>query len=196
MLTVTVGTKSPPMVSVWYPALFTILLPLRRVSVLPTPILLILYAPVSPLAALTPPEACSCSLKKLRPCSTRLSISSSPSDTPRASMSSVLMTVTGKTSVIDAPLICDPTTTTSSTSGSDCAKSNVLKAKNIASNEYKYLIVSPYVKDYMYSIFLEYKKSNKTTIFCNLKAAAFLLKVDNSQTQDPVFLIILFLLVE
>ena len=111
-------------------------------------------------------------------------------------MSSVLMTVTGKTSVIDAPLICDPTTTTSSTSGSDCAKRIVLKAKNIAKSEYKYLMVSPYVKDLRYSIFLKHKKSNKTSIFCNLEGVVFLLTVDNNQTQDPAFLIILFLLVE
>ena len=57
-----------------------------------------MYAPVSPLPALTPPEACSCSLKKFRPCSTTFSINSSPSLTPRASISSAERTVTGITS--------------------------------------------------------------------------------------------------
>ena len=76
-------------------------------------------------------------------------------------MSSVLMTVTGKTSVIDAPLICDPTTTTSSTSGSDCAKIAVLNAKNIANSEYKYLIVSPYVKTFMSVYFFSTKNQIK-----------------------------------
>ena len=78
-----------------------------------------LYAPVSPLAALTPPEACSASLKKFRPCSTRFSTNSSPSDTPRASISSMLITVTGRTPVMFAPFICVPTTTISSTSLED-----------------------------------------------------------------------------
>ena len=115
-LTVIVGTKSSPIFSVWYPALLTILLPFKRTRVLPTPILLKLYAPTSPLAALTPPEICSASLKKFKPCSTRLLINSSPSLVAIASISSALKTVTGRAPVMLAPLICDPTVITSSTS--------------------------------------------------------------------------------
>ena len=133
--------------SVWYPALLTILLPFNNVRVLPTPIFLKLYAPVSPLPALTPPEACSCSLKKFRPCSTTFSINSSPSLTPRASISSAERTVTGSASVIDAPLICEPTTTTSSTSESESSLSWATTARGsnkTSENKYfKFFIVSP-----------------------------------------------------
>jgi len=45
-----------------------------------------------------------------------LSNNSSPESTPRASISSAVITDTGSAPVIFAPLICDPTTTTSSTS--------------------------------------------------------------------------------
>ena len=47
-----------------------------------------------------------------------LSNSSSPESIPRASISSDEITDTGSAPVIFAPLICEPTTTTSSTSES------------------------------------------------------------------------------
>ena len=50
------------------------------------------------------------------PSSAILSKSSSPESTPSASISSDEIIETGRAPVILAPLICDPTTTTSSTS--------------------------------------------------------------------------------
>ena len=113
-----------------------------------------LYAPESPLLALTPPEACSCSLKKFKPCSTKFSTNSSPSLTPKASISSALKTVTGSASVIDAPLICEPTTTTSSTSESvlSCAIAATGRSNAKEKIYFKLFIVSP-LKKRVFSIY-------------------------------------------
>ena len=67
--------------------------------------------------------------------------SSSPDSTPRLSMSSAVMTVTGSAPVIFAPLICEPTTTTSSTSESPDSSESCAYTRNGSNmiNEYKYL---------------------------------------------------------
>ena len=70
------------------------------------------------LIFMTPSEICSASLKKFKPCSTRLLINSSPSLVAIASISSALNIVTGRAPVMVAPLICEPTVTTSSTDSS------------------------------------------------------------------------------
>ena len=74
--------------------------------------------PTSPLDALYPPLK-SVWLKLLLPISASSAKSSSPDSTPIPSISSVEITVTGRAPVIFAPLICDPTVTTSSTSETD-----------------------------------------------------------------------------
>ena len=95
-----------------------------------------LYAPISPLAELTPPEAFSASLNMFIPFSAMFSNNSSPESTPKDSISSNSITETGKEPVILAPLICEPVTVISSTSlladASSCAKPEVeiVSAKN------------------------------------------------------------------
>ena len=84
----------------------------------PVPIFLKSSDPTSPLEALYPPLK-SVWLKLLLPFSARSANSSSPDSTAKLSISSAVITVTGKEPVILAPLICDPTTTTSSTSELD-----------------------------------------------------------------------------
>ena len=91
------------------------LLPFNKVKVLPVPIFLKSNDPTSPLEALYPPLK-SVWLKVLLPISASSANNSSPDSTPIPSMSSLVMTVTGRAPVIFAPLICDPTVTTSSTS--------------------------------------------------------------------------------
>ena len=96
-----------------------------------------LYAPISPLAELTPPEAFSASLNMFIPFSAMFSNNSSPESTPKDSISSNSITETGKEPVILAPLICEPVTVISSTSlladaASSCAKPETekVRAKN------------------------------------------------------------------
>ena len=55
-------------------------------------------------------------MKLLLPISANSANSSSPDSTPMPSISSDVITVTGRAPVIFAPLICDPVTTISSTS--------------------------------------------------------------------------------
>ena len=66
---------------------------------------LISKAPTSPLEALTPPPLEPTSLNWLTPCSVKVAKSSSPELTPLSSISSAVITVTGKASLIRAPLI-------------------------------------------------------------------------------------------
>ena len=80
------------------------LLPLSNVRVLPVPISLKLNAPTSPLEALYPPLK-SVWLKPLFPFSASSAKSSSPDSTARLSISSAVITVTGRDPVILAPLI-------------------------------------------------------------------------------------------
>ena len=84
----------------------------------PVPIFLKSSEPTSPLDALYPPLK-SVWLKLLFPFSAKSWKSSSPDSIAKLSISSAVITETGKAPVILAPLICDPTTTTSSTSESD-----------------------------------------------------------------------------
>ena len=104
-MTVATGTKLPPILSVWYEGVEIILLPFKSTSVLPVPNDLISKAPTSPLEALTPPPLEPTSLNWFTPCSVKVAKSSSPELTPLSSISSAVITVTGKASLIRAPLI-------------------------------------------------------------------------------------------
>ena len=121
-LAVLTGMKLPPTSSVWYVAELTSRRPFRSTNVLPVPRFRRLNAPKSPRPEFTPPEIFSASLKKFCPFSGISASSSSPESTPMASMASASSTLTASASDIDAPLICEPTTITSSSAvSSSCA---------------------------------------------------------------------------
>ena len=83
------------------------------------------------------------------PFSAMFSSKSSPESTPRASISSAEITDTGRAPVIDAPLICEPTTTTSSTSeiasASSCANTVVTGISSASKKKFLNFIKFPFI---------------------------------------------------
>ena len=62
------------------------------------------------------------------------SSNSTPESSPKISISSDEITETGSAVLIEAPLICEPSTTTSSSCASPCASANELVKENPAIN--------------------------------------------------------------
>ncbi len=123
-LTELTGTKLPPTSSVWYVAEFTRRRPLSSTRVLPVPILRKLNAPISPRAALTPPEILSASLTKFCPFSGIRSNNSSPESMPNSARSSELYTETARASEIWPFFICVPVTAIFSILSSFCSSAS------------------------------------------------------------------------